>query len=59
MRFKRGSEKGLWWHILVTLQQRGKVRLNIVLVDSTTWKVHRHGGGSKGGTARTAKTAPA
>ena len=58
-RFKRGSEKGLWWHILATLQQRGKVRLNIVLVDSTTWKVHRHGGGSKGGTARAAKTAPA
>ena len=24
-RFKRGSEKGLWWHILVTLQQQGKI----------------------------------
>jgi transposase len=55
-RFKRGSEKGLWWHILVTLQQQGKAQLNIVLVDSTTWKVHRHGGGSKGGTARGART---
>lgn len=57
LRFKRGSEKGLWWRILVTLQQQGKARLNIVLVDSTTWKVHRHGGGSKRGTVRAAKTA--
>lgn len=58
-RFKRGSEKGLWWHILINLQQQGKARLNIVLVDSTTWKVHRHGGGPKGGTAHGAKTARA
>jgi transposase len=56
MRFKRGSERGLWWRILITLQQHGKARLNIVLIDSTTWKVHRHGGGSKGGTAPAAKT---
>ena len=56
-RFKRGSEKGLWWRILIALQQQGSMRLNIVLVDSTTWKVHRHGGGSKGGTAREVKTA--
>ncbi len=48
-RFKRGSERGLWWHILITLQQRRKMKLNIVLVDSTTFKVHRHGGGQKGG----------
>jgi len=59
LRFKHGSEKGLWWRILVTLQQQGKARLNIVLVDSTTWKVHRHGGGSKGGTAHGEETAPA
>ena len=51
LRFKRGSERGLWWRILVALQQHGKAQVNIVLVDSTTWKVHRHGGGSKGGTA--------
>ena len=50
-RFKRGSDKGLWWRILITLQQHGKARINIALLDSTTWKVHRHGGGSKGGAA--------
>ena len=50
-RFKRGSERGLWWQILIKMQQQKKMKLNIVLADSTTWKVHRHGGGKKGGTA--------
>ncbi|MDE2020800.1 MAG: transposase [Patescibacteria group bacterium] len=59
LRFKRGSERGLWWRILIALQQKGIAQLNIVLADSTTWKVHRHGGGSKGGIARAAKTARA
>jgi|SRR5579864_4692269 len=49
LRFRRGSERGVWWHILITLQQRKQLRLKVVLVDSTTWKVHRHGGGQKGG----------
>jgi transposase len=48
-RFKRGSERGLWWHILITLQHGGKAKVNIVLADSTTFKIHRHGGGAKGG----------
>lgn len=49
LRFKRGSERGLWWSILARLQQRKKLTMNIVLADSTTFKVHRHGGGQKGG----------
>lgn len=49
MRFKRGSERGLWWRILITLQQRKQVKLNIVLVDSTTFKIHRHGNGAARG----------
>ena len=49
LRFRRGSERGVWWHILITLQQRKQLTLNVVLVDSTTFKVHRHGGGPKGG----------
>ena len=57
LRFKRGSERGLWWHILITLQQRKKLQLNVVLVDSTTFKVHRHGGGPKGGSTRGVSTA--
>ena len=48
-RVHRGSEKGLWWHILLTLQKRKKIRVNIVLGDSPTMTVHRHGGGQKGG----------
>ena len=58
LRFKRGSERGLWWHILITLQQRKQLTLNVVLVDSTTFKVHRHGGGQKGGSTRGGATAP-
>ena len=48
-RFKRGSERGLWWKILMSLQARKKITLNIVLGDSSSFKVHRHGGGLKGG----------
>lgn len=50
LRFHKGSKRGVWWHILLTLQQRKKLTLNVVLADSTTFKVHRHGGGQKGGT---------
>jgi transposase len=56
LRFKRGSERGLWWRILMALQQRKQLRLNVVLVDSTTFKVHRHGGGQKGGSTRGVST---
>ena len=59
LRFKRGSERGGWWRILRTLQQRTKLTLNVVLVDSTTCKVHRHGGGQTGGSTRGASTARA
>ena len=31
-------------------QQRKKLTMRIVMGDSTTFKVHRHGGGQKGGT---------
>ena len=55
-RFNRGSERGLWWNILIKLQQQKKMKLNIVLADSTTFKVHRHGGGQKGGRAAVEKT---
>ena len=41
------------WHSIY------EARLNAVLADSTSWKVHRHGGGSKGGTARGAEVARA
>lgn len=48
-RFKRGSEKGLWWHILTELQQQKQGLVDIVIIDSSTVNMHRHGGGSKGG----------
>jgi transposase len=49
LRFKKGSDRGVWWHILIKLQQDKKLHMNIVLADSTTIKIHRHGGGLKGG----------
>jgi hypothetical protein len=45
----RSSDRGVWWRILLKLQSNKKITLNIVLADSTTFKVHRHGGGLKGG----------
>jgi transposase len=48
-RFKRSSDRGVWWKIILKLQSHKKLTLHIVLGDSTTFKVHRHGGGLKGG----------
>lgn len=57
-RFKRGSDRGVWWRILINLQQQKKMRLNAVLIDSTSFKVHRHGGGQKGGSVHEALAEP-
>ncbi|WP_341757976.1 transposase [Candidatus Tisiphia endosymbiont of Ditula angustiorana] len=48
-RFKRGSERGIWWKILMLLQCSKKIMINIVISDSSIFKLHRHGGGLKGG----------
>jgi transposase len=55
-RFSRGSEKNIWWKILLTLQQKKLMTLKIVMSDSTTFKVHRHGGGLKGGSKPRGRT---
>ena len=49
LRFKKGSDRGLWWKTLQELQRLKVVTINVVMADSTTMKVHRHGGGLKGG----------
>jgi transposase len=49
LRFKKGSDRGLWWRILQDLQRFKVITINVVMADSTTMKVHRHGGGLKGG----------
>ena len=54
-RFSRWSEKGLWWQILSKLQAQKLATVNVVLADSTLFKVHRHGGGQKGGNSQKAK----
>jgi transposase len=45
LRFKRGSDSGLWWRVLTKLQHERRVLLPVVIVDSTTIQVHRHGSG--------------
>jgi transposase len=46
MRFKRWSENGLLWNILYELKQKKVVQMDIIFMDSTTVKVHRHGTGA-------------
>jgi transposase len=46
-RFARGSERGLWWKIVKVLQKQKDLTLDIVLCDSSTFELHRHGGGLK------------
>lgn len=45
-RFKRWSENGLLWEILYRLKQKKLVQMDIVFMDSTTVKLHRHGSGA-------------
>lgn len=58
LRFSKGSKRGVWWKILITLQQQKKLTLHVVLADSTTFPVHRHGGGPKGGNIAAAEIVP-
>ena len=37
------------WDIILTLQQDKEIKMRIIMNDSTTIKMHRHGGGQKGG----------
>ena len=49
LRFKKASDRGVWWNILLKLQQQKRLSMNVVMLDSTIINVHRHGGGLKGG----------
>ena len=48
LRFKKASDKVVWWPVLIKLQHDKKLKMNVVLADSTTIKTHRHGGRLKG-----------
>ena len=58
-RFHRGHEKGLWWKILLYLQQQKKLKMNVVLCDSSSFKLHRHGSGLKKGSSQKVEAYPA
>jgi hypothetical protein len=57
-RFSWGSGRGLWAKILLRLQEEEGLEFEEVLIDSTTMKVHRQGGGQKGGGKRKGGTGP-
>jgi transposase len=57
-RFKRSADRGVWWKVLYALQKDKKLTMHITMIDSTTFKVHRHGGGYKGGSKAREKIAP-
>ena len=59
LRFNKGSKRGIWWKVLIALQKNEILFINIVMADSTTFKVHRHGGGPKGGSSAGGAAAPA
>jgi hypothetical protein len=50
-RFSRGSGKGLWAKVRLSLQKEEGIVFKEVIIDRTTMKVHRHGGGQKGGSS--------
>jgi transposase len=45
-RFKRWSENGLLWEIFFILKSQKSIEMDIIFMDSTTIKVHRHGLGA-------------
>ena len=45
-RFKRWSENGLLWNIVKTLHKNKCALFNIVWLDSTAIKLHKHGAGA-------------
>lgn len=59
LRFQKWAERNVIWHILRILQQHQRLTLDVVMLDSTTFKVHRHGGGQKGGSKQKAETGQA
>lgn len=59
-RFRRWSRNGLLWTILDTLKQHKRIEMNILFLDSSTVKLHRHGAGAAKKTVprRSVKTSP-
>jgi transposase len=48
-RHNRGSARGLWVQVLAELQKRLGTHFREIISDGTIVKIHRHGGGRKGG----------
>jgi len=57
-RHNRGNARGLWNKALVALQQEAGLWFDEAIIDSATMKVHRHGGGQKGGSRARGRRGP-
>ena len=44
-RYKRWSEKGLFWNMLYKLQSLKQIALDVIFVDGSIIPLHRHGSG--------------
>lgn len=47
MRYKRWTERGLWWKILRKLQDLKRVKIEVVMIDSSCIRAHRHEAGAR------------
>jgi transposase len=46
MRWQRWVERGVWWHILMSLTRLKRMALRRVLLDSTVVRAHQHAVGA-------------
>ena len=47
MRYKRWTERGLWWKILRKLQDLNRIKIEVVMIDSSCIRAHRHAAGAR------------
>ena len=47
MRYKRWTERGVWWKVLMRLQKVGIAKVDITFMDSSVVPPHRHAAGAR------------
>jgi transposase len=51
MRYKRWSDRGVWWKVLMRLQRAGIIEVDITFRKSSGGRAHRHAAGAREWTA--------
>lgn len=47
MRYKRWTERGVWWRVLMRLQKVGIAKVDVTFMDSSVVRAHRHAAGAR------------